>query len=82
VRESAFVKARRLLVEGRIRILAASDDAGYVSAEVRGDSARVYIVSHEASNGGWGCDCPTRGLCSHIRAVQLITVCQPREAQP
>ena len=81
-RENAAAKARRLLVEGRIRILSASEDDGFVSAEVRGDSARVYTVSHEANDGGWRCDCATRGVCSHIAAVQLIVVCQPRRAQP
>ena len=45
-----------------------------------GDSARVYVISYQTGDGGWRCECPTRGVCSHIRAVQLITVCQPREA--
>jgi uncharacterized Zn finger protein len=80
VRENAHVKARRLLVEGRLRVLSANEDDGYVAAEVRGDSARVYTVSYE--DGSWRCDCATLGVCSHIKAVQLITVCQPREAKP
>jgi uncharacterized Zn finger protein len=79
-RESAALKARRLLVEGRVRVLSANEDDGYVSAEVRGDSARVYAVSYEAGDGGWRCDCPTRGACSHVRAVQLICVVEPRKA--
>jgi uncharacterized Zn finger protein len=80
VRESAHVKARRLLVEGRLRVLSASEDDGYVTAEIRGDSARVYVVSYD--DGGWRCDCATLGVCSHIKAAQLVVVCQPREAQP
>jgi hypothetical protein len=34
VKESAHTKARRLLVEGRLRVLSASENDGYVSAEV------------------------------------------------
>ena len=82
MRENTHTKARRLLTEGRIRVLSASEDDGYVTTEVRGDSARTYTVSYESCDGGWRCDCPTRGTCSHIRAVQLITVVQPREVQP
>jgi uncharacterized Zn finger protein len=80
VKESAHTKARRLLTEGRLRVLSASEDDGYVAAEVRGDSARVYAVSYD--EGCWRCDCATIGACSHIKAVQLVTVCQPRKAQP
>jgi uncharacterized Zn finger protein len=80
MRESAHTKGRRLLVEGRVRILSANEDQGYVSAEVRGDSARIYIVTFEAE--GWRCDCPTLGVCSHQKAVQLVVVCQPRETRP
>lgn len=73
MRENAASKGRRLLLEGRVRVLQVSDDEGFVSAEVRGDSARVYIVNYELA-GGWRCDCPTRGVCSHIRAVMLVTI--------
>jgi hypothetical protein len=74
-RENAHVKARRLLTEGRVRILNTSEDDGFVSAEVRGDSACVYNVRFEARDGGWSCTCPTLGvLCLHVRAVQLVVV--------
>jgi uncharacterized Zn finger protein len=76
-RENAAAKARRLLVEGRVRVLCASEDDGYVNAEVRGDSASVYTVSYEA-DAGWHCDCATRGVCSHIRALQLVVGVEPR----
>jgi uncharacterized Zn finger protein len=82
VTENTHTKARRLLTEGRIRVLSANEDDGFLAAEVRGDSARVYVVSYESGGGGWSCDCPTRGVCSHLRAVQLVTVRQPREARP
>ena len=80
MRESAHIKSRRLLTEGRIRVVTANEDDGHVTAEVRGDSARIYTVTFEAGDGGWGCDCPTRGLCSHIRAVMLIVVTAPTES--
>jgi uncharacterized Zn finger protein len=56
----------------------ANEDDGYVSAEVRGDSARVYTVNYDGS--GWECDCPTIGRCSHVRALMLVVVTAPREA--
>ncbi len=75
-RENAATKGRRLLVEGRVRLLHVDEDAGHVTAEVRGDSGCVYTVSYDA--GGWSCDCPTLGVCSHIRACQLVVVMEPR----
>jgi uncharacterized Zn finger protein len=76
-RESAAAKARRLLVEGRVRIV--SVDRG-VRAEVRGDSARLYDVSW-FDDGGWRCDCRAYGrACSHVQAVQLVVVVAPRES--
>lgn len=75
-RENAATKGRRLLTEGRLRVLQVDEDDGTFSAEVRGDSARVYSVSFDVD--GWGCTCPTRGLCSHIRACQLVVVMEPR----
>lgn len=78
MREDAQAKARRLLVEGRVRVLAADEDAGLLSAEVRGDSARVYVVSHDVD--GWACTCRARGRCSHLQALQLVVVMAPREA--
>lgn len=79
-RENAAAKARRLLVEARVRILSANEDNGHVSAEVRGDTARVYAVDYEAGEGGWSCTCPARGACAHLQAVQLIFVVAPRSA--
>jgi uncharacterized Zn finger protein len=81
VRETVAVKARRLLVEGRVRIVAASEDDGHVAAEVRGDTARVYAVSFDAGDGGWSCSCAARTGCSHVRALQLVTVVEPRESR-
>lgn len=78
-RENAATKARRLLAEGRIRIRAASESERFVAAEVRGDSSAIYSAGYEADAGGWWCSCPAKGVCSHILALQLITVLEPRE---
>jgi hypothetical protein len=73
---NAEEKARRLLVEGRVRILCAEEDGGFVAAEIRGDSARVYIAGYD--EGRWHCNCPARTRCSHVRALQLVFVLEPR----
>jgi len=78
-RENVSVKARRLLVEGRVRVVAASEREGFVAATVRGDSAAVYGCGYEPDGGGWYCGCAARGTCSHIRALQLVFVLEPPE---
>lgn len=70
MREDAATKARRLLSEGRVTIGLLSDDE--IRAEVRGDSARTYAVIW--SPGGWSCPCDALSRCSHVRAVQLVTL--------
>jgi hypothetical protein len=78
VREAADVKARRYLVEARVRVRQADEDDGAVMAEVRGDSGRIYAAGHDLERGWW-CDCPAIGpRCSHLRALQLVTVMEPR----
>jgi len=69
-REGVALKGRRLLVEGRV-ILRRVDERQIV-ANVRGDSAAVYLVSADAR--GWSCSCPARGRCSHVIACQLVTL--------
>jgi len=78
VTENAAAKGRRLLVEGRVRLIEVDEAGGHVVADVRGDSARIYAVIYGAGDG-WRCDCPTYGVCSHIRAVQLVVAVEPRE---
>jgi hypothetical protein len=75
VRENAMLKARRLLVEARVRVRAIDETNGGVRADVRGDSGQVYAVTYQA--GMWRCDCDARGPCSHMRAVMLIVVVNP-----
>ncbi len=78
MRENADLKARRLLVEARLRILEAHEDDGAVVAECRGDSGAMYKVGYDGERGWW-CSCPTLGpRCSHVRALQLVVVMEPR----
>lgn len=69
-RESAFVKGRRLLTEGRVIVRLA--DARNIRAMVRGDSGEWYWTTYQ--RGGWACTCPALGRCSHLVALQLVTV--------
>ena len=83
MREAADVRARRLLVEGRLRVLEASEDNGYIAATCRGDSGSEWDVAYE--DGAWRCECPAWGYgkrCAHVRALQLVCVMEPRRATP
>lgn len=77
MRENAATKGRRLLVEGRLRVLEVDEYAGVAMGEVRGDSSGIYIVFRDER--GWRCDCPAKTTCSHIVALQLVTCVEPRE---
>jgi uncharacterized Zn finger protein len=70
VRENAYAKARRLLAEGRVTVQFVGDHE--IRAHVRGGTAEVYAVTW--SPDGWACSCPALGRCSHVRAVQLVTL--------
>jgi uncharacterized Zn finger protein len=71
--ENATTKAERLLAHGRVTIRTITD--GVIEASVRGDAARQYVVGWDPR--GWYCDCEALSRCSHIRAVQLVTL-EPR----
>lgn len=94
-RENVDVKARRLLQEGRLTLLRRDSDRrsaellanvhvpvekAPVVAECRGDSGDTYIVYFDARDNSWRCDCPARGRCAHLAALQLVTV-RPREGR-
>ena len=68
------MKARRYLAEGRLRVLDVDENAGTALAECRGSGA-LYTVSHDED--GWRCNCPARGTCAHVTALQLVTVLTP-----
>ncbi len=67
-RESVEIKGRRLLAEGRPIVQHA--ELGSVVAICRGDSGDVWQLHYR--RGGWGCDCPVRGRCSHLVALMLV----------
>lgn len=70
MRESAFLKARRYLTEGRLLVVEVRQDR--ISALCRGDGA---VYSLEFDPHGWHCDCPARtDQCAHLRALRLVTV--------
>jgi hypothetical protein len=79
VRESAESKARRYLTEARVRVLHCDEEAGIISAEIRGD-CRLYAAGRDEE--GWYCSCAARTPdCSHVRALRLVTILEPREAR-
>ena len=66
-------KARRLLIEGRLNIV--RRDGDNIWAECRGDSGEVYAVGYDSENlHDWVCSCPARSICSHVKALMLVTV--------
>lgn len=78
-RESADVKARRYLAEGRLTVVAVNPfERAAVVATCRGDSGELYDLGYDASRGEWRCTCEAartfRRTCSHLRALQLVTV--------
>jgi hypothetical protein len=70
VRENAESKSRRYLGEGRL--IVEQVDANLVRATCRGSGA-VYDVGWTAMFG-WSCSCPAKGRCSHLLALQAVTV--------
>lgn len=62
-------RGRRLLIEGRLRLVQVS--AEIVRAECRG-SATVHRLGYQA--GQWRCSCFAKGLCSHLVALQLVVL--------
>jgi uncharacterized Zn finger protein len=71
-RESVEVKGRRYLTEGRVVVEAV--DPRRIVATVRGSGA-IHTVAYEP--GGWCCTCEALGRCSHLVALQLVTVAPP-----
>jgi hypothetical protein len=76
-RQTLAEKAVRLLVEGRLRVVLV--DAERVEARVCGSEAE-HSVGYE--RGGWWCGCKAHRFgrrCSHLAALQLVTVRPSRE---
>lgn len=73
-RESAADKGRRLLAEGRLTVLKIHP-TGLIYAQCRGDSAEVYDLGYDPTKSQWRCTCPEmKGKCSHLVALQLVTL--------
>lgn len=68
-RENVQAKGRRLLTEGRVVVKTVN--AQQITASVRGSGA-IHQTGYD--RGTWYCTCPAKGLCSHLVAVQLVTV--------
>ena len=77
-RESADVKGRRLLTEGRLRVRMAGYAGRWpIVAQVTGDSAEVYTVAWDHDEQKWRCTCPAKQRCSHIVALELVVIKPP-----
>jgi uncharacterized Zn finger protein len=70
MRENFASKGRRLLTEGRLNV--EHVDARTIRATCRGDSDATYHLRYNGT--GWACSCPALSRCSHICALQLVTV--------
>jgi len=66
----------KVLTGVQVRLVTNPDDfdkTGYTQYEVRGDSAKIYVVTVD-SEGLWSCSCPSntfRGLCYHIQMIRM-----------
>jgi len=69
-REAVDEKGRRYLTEGRLRVHTARP--GAIVAECRGNG-QVYQLGWSAQ-AGWMCECPARGRCAHLVALELVVV--------
>ena len=67
-RESKQLKAMRLLVTGRLRVLRVDRD--FIAAECRGDSGEVYNLLWKHQR--WSCSCAARTDCSHLNALWAV----------
>jgi uncharacterized Zn finger protein len=74
-RESAAVKGRRYLTEGRLTVERV--DGEIVAAACKGDSGAVYRLGFDPARQDWHCTCPARTRCSHLVALMLVTVRRP-----
>jgi hypothetical protein len=82
VTENVQTKGRRLLTEGRLTVRAVDPvgengaflNRSIIIAECKGDSGKVYKLGYDMLKKEWRCTCEARGVCSHLVALQLVTV--------
>jgi hypothetical protein len=77
-REDAETKGKRLLLEARLTIERVDEDGCVIEASCRG-TGTVYALGHDED--GWFCNCPARGRCSHLAALQRVVVRPARMAE-
>ncbi len=69
-RESAALKAARILVERRLTVTALH--RGRITARCRGDE-QTYHLGYNPTGRGWWCHCAEmRGRCSHLLALAAV----------
>lgn len=73
MREDARLKGLRLLVDGRLTVLSV-DASGLIHAHCKGDSGQMYSLGYDPWKKEWRCTCEARGKCSHLWALQTVTV--------
>lgn len=73
-REGAREKGLRYLAEGRLVVEVVKGDL--VQARCRG-AGEIYPLGWNVRSGWW-CDCPARGPCAHLHALQSVTVTDRR----
>ncbi len=76
VSESIEAKARRYLADGRLHIVRV--DGATVRAICAGSAQ--YPLGRDPGRGSW-CRCPARGMCAHLRALQLVTSPERKQAE-
>ena len=69
MREDYRTKGRRYVGEGRLTLKLVTADT--IAATCKGNG-EVYELGHTA--GRWWCSCAARSTCSHLAALQLVTV--------
>jgi uncharacterized Zn finger protein len=71
VRESAFTKAERYLLSGRLTVERVVGDV--VLVRVVGDEGDSYVVSLYPQGRTWSCSCPALwSRCSHVQALARV----------
>jgi uncharacterized Zn finger protein len=80
-RRSAAEKGRALLIEGRLVVRRVDQHTGLIVAQCRGDSGEMYDLGYDPTNQQWRCTCrEMKGKCSHLVALQLVTIRQGGES--
>lgn len=70
-RETAPIKAQRLLLAGAVRIREVNPTTVVIRATVTGDTGMHNVMFTETN--GWTCDCRAYSWrCSHVRAVETV----------